>query len=112
MGSTNILDMNNRVDDLEKSYPANKVVMTGGGNVENSLTGRLLTYENVTVTPGTFLWIANINTGHSKVYCGYAKNANVIVYVAESPGEELIQLFARNLGTDSVTTTIYLKEIG
>lgn len=97
------------------TFPANKVVMTGGGNVENSLTGRLLTYENVTVTPGTFLWIDNVATGHNKIYCGYANNANIIVYVAEAldaPVAELIQLYARNLGAESVTATIYLKEIG
>lgn len=30
MGTTNILDLNNRVDELEKSYPANKVMMSDG----------------------------------------------------------------------------------
>lgn len=102
------------------TYPAQQVIMSDGvtsvedavDEVTSGLTGRLLTYENVTVTPGTFLWIANVATGRSKVYCGYAKNANVIVYVAEAIDAEIIQLYARNLGADSVTTTIYLKEIG
>lgn len=30
MGTTNILDLNNRVDELEKSYPASQVMMTDG----------------------------------------------------------------------------------
>lgn len=30
MGTTNILDLNNRVDELEKSYPASQVMMSDG----------------------------------------------------------------------------------
>lgn len=30
MGTTNILDLNNRVDEMEKSYPAEQVMMSDG----------------------------------------------------------------------------------
>ena len=49
MGTTNILDLNNRVDELEKSYPAEQVMMSDGvtsveealDELENGLTVRL-----------------------------------------------------------------------
>lgn len=38
MGTTNILDLNNRVDELEKSYPASQVMMSDGvTSVEDAL---------------------------------------------------------------------------
>lgn len=42
MGTTNILDLNNRVDELEKSYPANKVVMSDGVTSVEEKIGNLL----------------------------------------------------------------------
>ena len=38
MGTTNILDLNNRVDEMEKSYPATQVMMSDGvTSVEDAL---------------------------------------------------------------------------
>ena len=37
MGTTNILDLNNRVSELAESYPASKVLMNDGASVEADL---------------------------------------------------------------------------
>lgn len=105
---------------MPDTYPAEQVMMSDGttsveeavNDVASGLTGRLLTYENVTITAGNMLWIDNVTVGRDKVYCCYAKNSYVIAYIAEPPENEAKQLWARNFGPADVTTNIYVKEIG
>lgn len=72
MGTTNILDLNNRVDELEKSYPANKVMLSDGvTSVEDALDEELkiLTTEfSFVVNKSTNLIISSLlNIPYAKV---------------------------------------------
>ena len=54
MGTTNILDLNNRVDELAESYPADKVMMSDGvTSVEDALDNiRCGVFENAPSVSG------------------------------------------------------------
>lgn len=71
MSTTNILDLNNRIDELAESYPATQIMMSDGvTSVEDALSGSKLTditnwpenssYPSGTaLTPGNWTWIAH-----------------------------------------------------
>ena len=51
MSTTNILDLNNRIDELAESYPADKVMMSDGASVEADLASAVpRTASGTTVT--------------------------------------------------------------
>lgn len=72
MGTTNILDLNNRVDELAKSYPADKVMMSDGGtSVEDAVDekSKILTTEvSFTVNSSAQLVISrSLNIPYAKI---------------------------------------------
>ena len=81
MSTTNILDLNNRIDELADSYPADKVMMSDGvTSVEDRLDA------------------ANIDSAVD--LSSYTSSSNV--YTCPSDG------YARISGTASNTATLYL----
>ena len=54
MSTTNILDLNNRVDELEKSYPADKVMMSDGETSVEDAVDNVFTATNATGVSGSF----------------------------------------------------------
>lgn len=93
MGTTNILDLNNRVDELEKSFPANKVVMTGGGNVEDAIdevadglialhgytdiSASVLDLSSFTATDNCILLLNSSGTNNARPYFNYLVNGTM-----------------------------------
>ena len=57
MGTTNILDLNNRVDKLEKSYPATQVMMSDGVTSVEDVVDEVGTYSTTPVKIGN--WLGN-----------------------------------------------------
>ena len=79
MGTTNTLDLNNRVDKMEKSYPAEQVMMSDGvTSVEEALTANSLgtrveiksyTQSNPYTAPSDGYFLIYLHPGSSGYGC-------------------------------------------
>ena len=89
MGTTNILDLNNRVDKLEKSYPAEQVMMSDGvTSVEDKIHIGYGTMVNITsytssnkyTAPSDGLVVVTLTSNSNDSYCSlFSRMLNNVV---------------------------------